>query len=98
MMTNESLRHGRQLFVDVVVEVGKTDLAARAEDAVFDDEPVELTLFCFRQRVPSRPQIGEFGLAARPRELAGRKQRALRGNALERAVGVPKLIAEVEQV
>jgi hypothetical protein len=64
MMPHEGLRHWRQLLVNLVVEIGKADLAARAEDAVFDDKPVELALSRLGQPVPGRAQIGELGLAA----------------------------------
>src|ERR1700731_4081324 len=44
MMPHQRLRHRRQLLEDLVVEVGEADVAAGAEDAVLDDEPVELAL------------------------------------------------------
>jgi len=56
MMAHEGLRHRRQLFEDLVVEIGEADLAARTEDAVLDDEPVEFALSRIGQRVPGRPQ------------------------------------------
>ncbi len=63
-MPHQRLRHWRQLLEDLVVEIGKADLATRAEDAVLDDEPAELALSRLGQRVPGRSQVGEFGLAA----------------------------------
>src|SRR5271166_6396481 len=98
MMADQSLPHRRQFLEDFVVEIGKADLAARAEDAVFVNEPFEVALSRLGQRVPRRPQIAEFGLAAPPWNLAGRQQRAFRRDMLERAVGVPELVADVEQV
>src|SRR6202022_2518033 len=86
VVADQRLPHRRQFLRDLVVEIGKADLAARAEDAVLDDEPVELALARLRQRVPGRPHIGELGLAAPDRtwgrQLAGREQRALRRDAL----------------
>src|ERR1700745_3037921 len=41
MMPHQRLRHRRQLLENLVVEIGKADLAARAEGAVLDDESVE---------------------------------------------------------
>jgi hypothetical protein len=48
----------------IVVEIGKADLAARAKDAVLDDEPVQQPLLLLGQRVPGRPHVGEFGLSS----------------------------------
>ena len=64
MVPHQCLRHRGQLLEDLVVEIGKADLAARAEDAVLDDEPVELAHSRLGQRIPHRAQIGEFGLAS----------------------------------
>ena len=64
MMADERLADRRQFLEDRVIEVGKTDPAARSEDAVLDDEPVELALSRLRQRVPGRAHVGELGLAA----------------------------------
>src|SRR5215472_6946867 len=98
VVPHQRLRHRGQLPEDLIVEIGKADLAAGAEDAVLDDETIELSLSRLRQRIPGRPEIRKLGFAAGGRELAGREQRALRWDLLERAVGVPELVAEVEQV
>jgi hypothetical protein len=79
VVTDQRLWHRWQCPQDLVVEIGKTDLAARAKNAVLDDEPLQLPLSRLGQRVPNRAQIGKLGLAPRPRELSGRQQRAFRG-------------------
>jgi len=52
------------LPVDLVVEIGEADLAARAENAVLDDKPLKLAFSALGQCVPGRAQIGKLGLAA----------------------------------
>src|SRR5215469_15047615 len=102
MVPDQCLPYRRQLLEDLVVKIGKADLAARAKDTVLDDETIKLVLSRLRQCVPSGAQIGELGLAvahrASRRDFACRQQRALRWDVFERTVGVPQLVAEIEQV
>src|SRR5215469_14034992 len=57
MVPNQRLPHRGQLLEDFVVEIGKADLAARAKNAVLDDEPFELAFPCIRQGVPGPARI-----------------------------------------
>jgi len=64
---------------------------------VLDSEALELALFLLGQGIVGGTQIGELGLAAARWDLASRQQRASRRDMLERAVGVPELVAEIER-
>jgi hypothetical protein len=77
MVPHQCLRHRRQFLEDRVVEIGKADLAARPENAVLDDKPSELSLFCFGQRGPRRP--ANLRTRSRLRKKAARGQKVVAG-------------------
>ncbi len=93
---NERLRHWRQRLPLLLGEIGKTEPAARVEDRVLGDEPFEPALHGLGQRVVGGALVGEFGVAADRRDGARIEQRCERRQPLERAVGVPDPVRQLE--
>ena len=61
------------------------------------DQVVHLAPGLLVERVVGRAHVGELGVAAGRRDRARREQRILGRHVLERAVGVPELVAQPEQ-
>ena len=64
MAAHQPLPRGRIFLALAGREFGKADLAARPEDVVLGDEPVDRLSHRRGQGVVGRAHIGEFGLAA----------------------------------
>ncbi len=74
----------------------EAELGARIGDGVLGHQAPDLALHRPGQRVPGGAQVGELGLPARLGDGALVQQRGLGRHMLERAVGVPELVAELE--
>ena len=74
----------------------KPKLRTRIEDRMLRHKAVEAALRLFGQRVIGRPLVGKFGMAAYRRNGARIEQRRQRRQPLERRVGVPQPVAQLE--
>ena len=97
MAAHQALAHRRPLLALGVGEIGEAQDAARKDLAVQADQVVHLALGRLVERVVGRAHVGELGVAAGSAGSARRQQRILGRHVLERAVGVPELVAEPEQ-
>ena len=97
MAAHQALAHRRPFLALGVGEIGEAQDAARKDLAVQADEVVHLALGLLVERIVGRAHVGEFGVAAGRRDVARRQQRILGRHRLERAVGMPELVAQPEQ-
>ena len=96
MRAHDHLRHRRQALAFLVAEIPEAEPGARVEDRMLRHEGSEAALHGFGKRVVGRPLVGKFGVPADRRDRTRIEQRRPRRQPLERAVGVPEPVAELE--
>ena len=93
---HEHLRHRRQRVALLLREVGEPQPGTRSEDGMDGHQAVEARLRFGIERVVRRAQVGELGVAADRCDRTRIEQRRARRQVLERAVGMPQPVAQLE--
>src|SRR5581483_8290170 len=97
MTAHETLADGCPFLALLLREIGEAEDAAREELAVETNEVVDFALAGVVERVMGGAHIRELGVAAARRNAARRQDRIFGRHRLERAVGMPELVAEPEE-
>ena len=98
MAPNQALTdrfEGDALFIS---EVGQPEFPPRIHVGMQADQILDLVLEPFVERVVSRTHVRKFGIATPGGNGTARQQRIGCRHRVERTVGMPQLVRELEQV